>query len=211
MSERPIDTPPVGVDYNTERTPLVMPEYGRCVQEMVEHTLSLSDRAERQRCAQAIVAVMGSMTQQRGKASEVRQKLWNHLAAISQYQLDIDYPVEIERLDEKQQQRDIVPYPQQRIAKRHYGHIVETLAHRLGEIENPQERKLFTQQVANQMKRSLARWNRDAMNNEKVLDDLAEYMGTDTPFHAADLKLISDNTAVNDVQQPMHNKKKKKK
>ena len=87
---------PISIDYNTQRTQLVLPEYGRCIQQMVDHAKTLDDRDERLRCATTIVALMASMVKQHGDADEFRRKLWNHLAAIANYELDIDYPVEIE-------------------------------------------------------------------------------------------------------------------
>ena len=199
------------VDYNTERTKLVMPEYGRVVQEMVDHAKSLEDKAERQRCANTIVALMAGMTKQSGDAEDFRQKLWNHLAAIANYELDIDYPVEIERLDESKATHERIPYPQQRIARRHYGAIVEALTKKIESFENPQERKLFTEQVANQMKRSLGRWNRDAMNDEKILEDIAFYTDGKVSLLPNELKMKSDGEILNDVQQMTPAKKKKKK
>ena len=89
----------VSVDYNTEREKLLLPEYGRCVQQMVDHAKSLEDKEERQRCATTIVALMANMTEQHGDPEDFRQKLWNHLAAIANYELDIDYPVTIEKLE----------------------------------------------------------------------------------------------------------------
>ena len=199
------------VDYNTERTKLVMPEYGRVVQEMVNHAKSLEDREERQRCANTIVALMAGMTKQSGDAEDFRQKLWNHLAAIANYELDIDYPVEIERLDESKATHERIPYPQQRIARRHYGAIVEALTKKIESFENPQERKLFTEQVANQMKRSLGRWNKDAMNDEKILEDIAFYTDGKVSLLPNELKMKSDGEILNDVQQMASTKKKKKK
>ena len=187
----------VSVDYNTEREKLLLPEYGRCVQQMVDHAKSLEDKEERQRCATTIVALMANMTEQHGDPEDFRQKLWNHLAAIANYELDIDYPVTIEKLEDTKANHEPIPYPQKRIAKRHYGAIVEALTKKLSEIE--------------QMKRSLGRWNRDAMNNEKVLDDIANYTEGKVSLLPNELKFKSDGEILNDVQQMTPSKKKKKK
>lgn len=199
-------------DYNTHRTRLVMPEYGRCVQQMVEHAKTLDDRKERQRCANTIVALMASMTKQGGDADSFKQKLWNHLAAIANYELDIDYPVEIKRIDETKASHERILYPQKRIARRHYGAVIEVLTKKIAEIEDEEERRVLTAQVANQMKRSLGRWNKDAMSDEKVLDDLAFFTEGKVSLMPGDLKLMSDGDVLNDVQQmSLSNGKKKKK
>ena len=207
----PITANTVAVDYNTQREKLILPEYGRCVQQMVDHAKTIEDRAERQRCAQTIVALMANMTEQRGNADDIRQKLWNHLAAIADYELDIDYPVEIERIEENKAQHERIAYPQKRIAKRHYGAIAEALTKKLTEIEDADARQMLTQQVANQMKRSLGRWNRDAMSDEKVLDDIAQYTEGAIRLKPKEIKFASDGEIINEVQQMTPSKKKKKK
>lgn len=199
------------VDYNTQRTQLLLPEYGRCIQQMVEYAKTIDDRDERLRCANTIVQLMAGMVKQHGDAEEFRKKLWNHLAAIANYELDIDYPVEIERLEDTRAQHESIPYPQKRIARRHYGAIVEALTQKLADIEDEQERMALTTQVANQMKRDLARWNKDAVNNEKVLDDIFQYTEGRVGLHPEDIHLLSDAEILSSVQQQNMGKKKKRK
>ncbi len=201
----------VAVDYNTEREQLLLPEYGRCVQQMVEHAKMIEDPDERQRCANTIVALMANMVEHHGDTEDFRQKLWNHLAAIANYELDIEYPVSIEKLEDTKANHERIPYPQKRIAKRHYGAIIEGLTKKLNEIEDEDERMALTEQIANQMKRSLGRWNRDAMNNEKVLDDIANYTEGKVSLLPNEVKMMSDGEILNDVQQMTPSKKKKKK
>ena len=199
------------VDYNTERKRLILPEFGRCVQQMAEHAKSIADRAERQQCARTIVALMAGMTDRHGDERDLQQKLWNYLAAMANYELDIDYPVEIERIDETRNAHEQIPYPQQRIAKRHYGAIAERMAGKIAETEDDGARHALAQMVANQMKRNLARWNRDALSDEKVLDDLAALTGGKVSLALGDMRLKSDGEVLADVQQPTYGKKKKKK
>ena len=202
----------VSVDYNTEREKLLLPEYGRCVQQMVDHAKSLEDKEERQRCATTIVALMANMTEQHGDPEDFRQKLWNHLAAIANYELDIDYPVEIERLEDTRASHERIPYPQKPISRRHYGAIIEALCKKLAETEDEGMRRVLTQQVANQMKRSLGRWNIDAMNDEKVLDDLAAFTNGKISLLPGEIRLISDGEVKSNIlQMAATNKKKKKK
>ena len=81
--------------YNTELEKITMKEYGRTVQEMVNHCLTIEDREERQRCANTIIQTMARLTQENPTNPIVQTKLWNHLAIISDFKLDIDYPVQI--------------------------------------------------------------------------------------------------------------------
>lgn len=203
------------MDYNTQREKLRLPEYGRCIQEMVDYAVALEDRKERQRCAYTIIDLMANMQKFTGNPDDFYQKLWNHLAYISDYQLDIDYPIEIQHIDKQKTKRDRVPYPQKRIERRHYGTIIEQLTKRLMEMEPGAEREELTLLVANQMKLALAKWNSNALDDEKILSDLAEYTQGKISLLPSEIKLISDKEAIANAQQTNSNsgggKKKKKK
>lgn len=198
------------VDYNTERTTLVLPEYGRAIQQMVDHAMTIEDRDERQRCAETIVALMKNMEDSHCDQDELTHKLWNHLAVMSSYKLDIDYPVEIERHSADTDKRDVIPYPQKKIHKLHYGAIVEELASKLTDIESEDERMELTRLIANCMKRDLANWNRDAMDEEKILEDLANYTDGKVALQVGEVDFISDNEALNSSVSQGGKKKKKK-
>lgn len=203
------------MDYNTQREKLKLTEYGRCIQEMVNYAMSLDDRKERQRCAYTIIDLMANMQSFTGNAEDFYQKLWNHLAYISDYKLDIDYPVEIQHIDKQETHRDTVPYPQKRIARRHYGAIIEQLTKQLTEMEPGPERDELTRLVANQMKLALAKWNSNALDDEKILSDLAEYTNGKISLLPSEINLMSDKEAIASIQQneggKSSNKKKKKK
>lgn len=83
------------MEYNTQKRKLPLPEYGRSVQNMVDYALTIEDREERQRCANTIINIMGNMFPLLRDASDFNRKLWDHLAIMSDFKLDIDYPVEI--------------------------------------------------------------------------------------------------------------------
>ena len=104
-----------------------------------------------------------------------------------------------------------IAYPQTRIARRHYGAIVEALTKKIAEMTDEKERKVLITQVANQMKRDLGRWNRDAMNDEKILEDLAHYTDGAVSLLPNDIHLIPDGEVLNDVQHMASIRKKKKK
>ena len=202
------------MDYNTQREKLKLTEYGRCIQDMVNYAKSLDDRQERQRCAYTIIDLMANMQKFTGNADDFYQKLWNHLAYISDYQLDIDYPVEIQHIDKQETHRDTVPYPQKRIARRHYGSIIEQLTKKLMEMEPGKERDKQTKLIANQMKLALAKWNSNALDDEKILSDLAEYTDGKISLLPSEIKLMSDKEAIAGAQQnsnPNSGKKRKKK
>lgn len=162
------------MDYNTQRPKLLLPEYGRIVQEMVDYARTLPEKAQRQACAETIVSVMASFAPGRRQQPDFWHKLWDHLALMADYELDIDYPYEIvRRTDQTKPAR--LPYPQTRIRYRHYGHLIEELTRKLKEMPEGEERSQLAWLVAGQMRRSLNDWNKDALSDRKVAADLAAY------------------------------------
>lgn len=160
------------MDYNTQREKLTLPVYGRIVQNMVDYTVSLPEKADRQRCAGQIIAIMAQMSPKNHQSSDFEQTLWDHLALMSNYKLDIDWPFEVERTDELKRP-DPLPYPMNKIRYRHYGHILEQLLQELKKMEPGERRDRLTQLVANQMHKDLFYWNRNALNNKKITDDVS--------------------------------------
>lgn len=160
------------MDYNTQREKLTLPVYGRIVQNMVDYTVSLPDKAERQRCAEQIIAIMAQMSPKNHQSSDFEQTLWDHLALMSNYKLDIDWPFEVERTDELKRP-DPLPYPMNKIRYRHYGHILEQLLQELKKMEPGERRDRLTQLLANQMHKDLFYWNRNALSGKKITDDVS--------------------------------------
>ena len=164
-----------GLDYNTQREHLVLPEYGREVQQMVDYCVSLKSRAERQRCANTIIAVMERMMPHTYENKDYRQKLWDHLALMSGFQLDIDYPCDITEAQKMLQKPAPMRYPMKRIPVRHYGNMMFEVFELLKNMPNGAERTELTRLAANQMKRDLVLWEHGSSDDEKVASDLADY------------------------------------
>ena len=164
-----------GLDYNTQREKLILPEYGREVQQMVDHCVSLPDRAERQRCAQSIVAIMERMMPPAYDAESHRHKLWDHLAIMSDFKLDIDYPYDVSQAQHITERPKPMPYPMKRIPVRHYGNMMFEVFKLLKNLPNGAERTELTRLAANQMKRDLVLWGHGSSDDEKVASDLADY------------------------------------
>lgn len=184
-----------------------MPEYGRYVQDMVNHCVSIENREDRQACAETIIDIMANMQEGLSKAEDFEAGLWDHLAYMSGYKLDIDYPVEINRMNEEGEKPDLVPYPTHNIRQRHYGQLLEQALTTLKEMPEGEERDELLADVANRMKQSLYDWNRDLMDDQKIADDIARY--TDERVHLPEGFVFGNvNTA---LQVGGSQKKKKKK
>ena len=164
-----------GLDYNTQREKLVLPEYGRDIQKMVAHAMTLPTKEERQQCAESIVAIMGRMYPQNGDRKMREQKLWDHLALMSNFQLDIDYPYDVSEAKNITTKPAPMGYPMRDIPVRHYGSMVFELFQKLKTMEPGEERDALVCLTANQMKRSLLQWSRGSADDAKVAADLAHY------------------------------------
>ena len=154
-----------------------MPEYGRGIQMMVDMAMQIEDRSERQRCASTIVKIMSNLLPSTASKSDNEHRLWNHLARISHYRLDIDYPVDILPQEEVQAHPEPLHYPMKPIRRRHYGYLVEQTLKYAETLEDEQQRQFITECVANQMKQDLFVWNRDSMDDALVLQDIERYSG----------------------------------
>lgn len=164
-----------GLDYNTQREKLVLPEYGREVQSMVDYAVALTNRADRQRCANAIVAIMKRMFPQPAETEGYERKLWDHLALMSDFKLDIDYTYDIEEARTIQSKPSPMPYPMKRIPVRHYGSMMFEIFEKLKELPDGHEREELIRLAANQMKRDLVLWGHGSSDDEKVASDLANF------------------------------------
>lgn len=161
--------------YNTQREKLILPEYGREIQEMVDMCVNIPERDKRQQCAETIIDIMAIMNPSVRQQPDYRHKLWDQLDILSDYRLDIDWPFErVERSKVSARPRPL-KYPMQRIRYRHYGHLTEAFVRRIKDMPEGEERDELTAMMANFMKRSLCNWNPDAMDEQKIADDISHY------------------------------------
>lgn len=164
-----------GLDYNTQREKLLMPEYGREIQKMVDHAVNLPTKEERQRCASAIVQLMETKVPHLVDSSDYEQTLWDHLYLMSHKQLDIDWPYDVSEAEKILSRPMPMKLPQDNVRLRHYGKLVGELFEKLKSMPAGEERDALTYYTANQMKRDLATWGHGSMDDEKVADDLARF------------------------------------
>ena len=162
-----------GLDYNTQREKLLMPEYGREIQKMVDYAVSLPSRDERLKCSKSIVRMMLTKVPQIRENVNYEQTLWDHLYLMSGKQLDIDWPFDVSGAEKIHAKPQPIPLPQNRIKLRHYGRLVEELLGKIKEMPAGEERDELVRQTANQMKRDLLTWGHGSADDEKVADDLA--------------------------------------
>lgn len=154
---------------------MILPEYGREIHKMVEHALTIEDRGERQKCAETIVRIMERMFPQSRENMDYKQKLWDHLAIMSRFELDIDYPCDISVASKIAARPEPMAYPMKKIPVKHYGNMIFELFGKLKDMQPGIARDRLTYIVANQMKRNLTQWGHGTNSDKKIADDLACY------------------------------------
>jgi len=190
------------MDYNSQRKKLPMPEYGRNIQNMVEHVQSIEDRDERNRAAQTVIDVMGNLYTYLRDVPEFKHKLWDHLAIMTDFKLDIDYPYAPPSPDILTEKPKQVPYNQHKLKYRHYGLITQKMIDVAIEMEG-EEQKIIIEQLANHMKKLYLLWNKDSVEDDKIFMDLEEMSN-------GKLKAPKD-LSLSDSKVIFQKKKKKKK
>jgi hypothetical protein len=159
-------------DYNTQRKRMALPEYGRNVQKMVDHIKTIEDREERNRAARTIIQIMGNLNPQIRDIGDFKHKLWDHLALIADFSLDIDAPFEPPEASKFIEKPNLVPYRQGDIRYLHYGRIIELMISAASEMDDGDEKEYFTNLIVNQMKKSYITWNRGQVSDEVIIGDM---------------------------------------
>jgi RNase H-fold protein (predicted Holliday junction resolvase) len=164
----------INMEYNTSRQKLVLPEYGRNIQKMVEMTIAETDPEKKNRMAQAIIAIMGNMNPHLRDIADFKHKLWDHLAIIADFKLDIDTPYEKPLIEKLKEKPEVVPYNRHKIKYKHYGKTIEKLINEAIKMEDPEKKEVLIQMLANHMKKSYLTWNKEAVSDEQIFSDLNE-------------------------------------
>ena len=197
--------------YNTAEKHLAQPEYGRNVQNLVDYCVTIEDREERNRCANAIISIMGNLYPQQRDTNDFKHILWDHLAIMSGFKLDVDYPYEVVKEADLQTRPPRIPYVSTRIRSRQYGKIMEQMVGKATEMENSEAKDDLVRSLANQMKRSYVTWNnKDTVSDAKIFKDLAQLSDGLIDLKEGDLKLIDGRELQQVAAAAQHQNKSKK-
>jgi hypothetical protein len=179
-------------DYNTSRKKLAMPEYGRNIQNMVDLLLKIEDRETRNKAAKSIVEIMGNLYPYLRDVPDFKHKLWDHLAIMSGFKLDIDFPYDPPSLEILKEKPKRVPYLQSDLKYRYYGKTMSLMIKKAIEYEDGPEKDILIYQLANHMKKSYLTWNKDTVDDTIIFEDMANMSkGLLKPpvFELADVKV----------------------
>ncbi len=159
------------MEYNTAKKDLILPEYGRNVQMMAEHLLTIQDRDRRNDAAKELVSIMINMNPAVKETKDFKQKIWDFLAQLCGYKLDVDFPYPVTKVQElKAPER--LQYNMNDIRLRHYGYTVERMIDAAVKLEDGEEKQALTVMIANNMKRNFVVWNQKSVTDEIIISDL---------------------------------------
>lgn len=193
---------------------MILPEYGRNIQNMIDLCVELPTKEERQKCALAIISTMGNLFPHLRDISDFKHILWDHLAIMADFKLDIDFPYELIRKEDLYRKPPRLPYSNSRFMYRHYGKTVERMIGEAIKMENESERSRLIYFIAMQMKRSYIIWNKDSVDNARIFADLSELSGGRISLSEAEMKLpdaqeLVGKAADSHAGNAQQNKKKK--
>jgi hypothetical protein len=181
------------MEYNTTRNHLILPEYGRNVQNMIAHAKELVDRSERNRAVQAIIEVMGQLNPHLRDVDDYRHKLWTHLFVMANFDLDVDTPYEIPKPEVLNEKPEWMEYPKSNIKYGHYGKYTPMILETAKTTEDPNEKEYLKNSMANFMKKQYLSHNNDAVENNVIAGHLKELSDGELILENPD-ELVNTNT-----------------
>ena len=194
------------MEYPTLQGRLIMPEYGRNIQQMIAHALTIEDREERTRCVNTIINIMGNLFPYLRDVNDFKHKLWDHVAIMSDFKLDIDYPYEILKQENLYSRPETIPYKNSRISYMHYGRNLEEMIERVATYPEGELKNEIIRMIANQMKKCFLTWNKEVVDDRKIFDDLREMSKGKVDLSEENFKLVESR----DVLQVAKKNKPKK-
>lgn len=196
------------IPYNVTERKLILPEYGRNIQRMIDHCVAIEDRAERTRCAHTIANVMATLFPSIVGEGNNRGKIWDHINIMSDFKLDIDFPCEVVTPDQLSNPREKIPYTSQFQRFRHYGKNIQSMIKTVSDMENCVEKDQLIFLLANQMKKLLVLNNPENASDAKVFADITEISEGRIQIDPSSYKL---NEYIDSVPASTSGKGKKKK
>ncbi len=162
------------LEYNSERSKLIIPEYGRHIQKLVNHCVSLDTKEERNTMAKAIIDVMGNLQPHLRDVPDFKHKLWDQLHIMSDFKLDADSPYEKPSKEELQEKPDRLKYPKSASKYRFYGNNIQIMIDTALTWEEGEMKEALVYTIANHMKKCFLSWNKDTVEDAIIFDHLFE-------------------------------------
>lgn len=165
------------MEYNTTRPKMIISEYGRNIQKMIEFTISIEDKEKRNKAAKAIIAVMGQLNPHLRDVGDFRHKLWDHLFIMSDFKLDVDSPYPIPSAETLEKKPEKINYPNKKMLFRYYGKNIELIVNKAMTLEEGPSKEALIKAIANHLKKSYLTWNKESVNDDVIAEHLSLLSG----------------------------------
>ena len=182
------------LEYNTEREHLIIPEYGRHMQKMINYAKTRETKEERNKVAKGIIAVMGNMQPHLRDVPDFQHKLWDQLFIMSNFELDADSPYEIPTKEIYEERPEILEYPQNFPKYRFYGNNIKTMIDVANTWEEGELKEALLYTIANHMKKCFLNWNKDTVEDDVIYDHLFELSGGKINLKNSDEELADSSS-----------------
>ncbi len=176
-----IQTP--DMEYNTTRNHLIMKEYGRHIQKMVEYLIKIPNREERQKNAYAVIELMGFLNPHLKNVEDFRHKLWDHLFLISDFELDVDSPYPIPTRETLKARPQTLKYPKKYPKFNHLGKNIEVVIDKALREENPEKKQGFANAIAYYMKLTYSNWHKELVHDDAIQGELSNITHGELEFN----------------------------
>lgn len=193
------------LEYNAEREHLIIPEYGRHLQKLIEQATALTDRAERNKAAKYIITVMGSLNPHLRDVPDFQHKLWDQLFIMSDFKIDVDSPYPLPNREVLSQKPGRLAYPQNFPKYRFYGNNIKYMIDVANKWEDGPLKEALIIVIANHMKKSFLSWNKDTVKDDVIFEHLYELSGGRINLQSTDEELSATNDLMK-VNKKMSNK-----
>lgn len=160
------------MNYNTSRPKMIIPEYGRHIQKLIDHAVKLEDKEKRNEMALAIIDVMGQLNPHLRDVQDFTHKLWDHIFIMSEFKLDVDSPYPLPKPEQFDEKPEKMPYPENNTRFKHYGKGIEKMVDVAVELPEGEEKSALILATANLMKKHYLTWGRSSVNDDQILLDL---------------------------------------
>lgn len=203
------------MEYNTARGKLMLPEYGRNVQNMIQHAMKIEDRDERNRAARAIIEVMGQLNPHLRDVDDFKHKLWTHLFIMSDFELDVDSPYEVPKKEVLDEKPELMDYPKSKIRFGHFGQYTQKILEAGSELEKEEEKEYLASVMGNFMKKQYLLHNNNAVENSMIAEQMTELskgqLKIDNPESLTGTNQLLRTLGINNANRRPTGRKKKKK
>ena len=197
------------MEYNTVRTRMLMPEYGRNVQSMAEHLLTIEDREKRLKNAEIVIELMSILNPHLKLIEDWRHKLWDHLHQMCDFRLDVDAPYPAPTPEEIRKKPQPLPYPQVKIKHRHLGRNIEAVLAKGMEEQDEEKKQGFTQHIGYYMKLAYGTWHKEPVHDDMVKNELEKISKGEMLYEPSGFKVPFDPRAQSNQMEPSSKRYKK--